>query len=164
MYAACKNAAREALQAYCERVGISFAWARFFSLYGPGEPKERLVPYVISALLRGETARCTSGEQIRDYLHVEDAASAVWAVARSNITGPVNIGSGQPVKVRTLVEILGRILDAGEKLALGALPTDPSDPPLLTADIRRLTTGTSWEPAVNLERGLHQTVAWWRKR
>jgi len=162
LYGACKNATREALEAYCERVSMEFAWTRFFYLYGPHEGKERLVSSVILSLLKGETARCTDGEQIRDYLHVEDVASAVWAVAKSTLTGAVNIGSGEPVKVRTIVGTIARLLEQEENIALGALPTDPKEPPVLLADIRRLVNKVGWRPSVSLIEGLSRTCQWWK--
>jgi nucleoside-diphosphate-sugar epimerase len=164
LYGVCKNATREILQAYCERRSVEFAWARIFYLYGPGEVKERLVPSVILAVLNGQTAKCTEGQQIRDYLHVDDVASALWAVAESDLVGPVNVGSGEPVKVRSLVETLGGILEAGEKIIFGALPANPAEPPLLVADVRRLKSRTGWEPVFGLDEGLRRTVAWWRER
>src|SRR5579864_6011644 len=120
LYGVCKNATRQVLQAYCERVSMKFAWTRFFYLYGPGEAKLRLVPSVILALLSGQPAKCTEGKQIRDFLHVEDVASAVWAVAQSNLTGPVNIGSGEPVRIRTVAETLERMVTGGN-VVFGAL-------------------------------------------
>ncbi|MGD0693675.1 MAG: NAD(P)-dependent oxidoreductase [Terriglobia bacterium] len=164
LYGACKNATRQVLEAYCAQTSLAFAWTRFFYLYGPGEAPKRLVPSVILSLLRGETAKCTEGEQLRDFLHVEDAAAAVWAIAQSSLAGPVNIGSGQPVRIRSLVETLGRILEAGEKTVFGALPTDPAEPPFLVADVRRLKSHTAWEPIFVLDEGLRRTAAWWRER
>jgi nucleoside-diphosphate-sugar epimerase len=164
LYGVCKNATREILQAYCERRSVEFAWARIFYLYGPGEVKERLVPSVILAVLNGQTAKCTEGRQIRDYLHVDDVASALWAVAESDLVGPVNVGSGEPVKVRSLVETLGGILEAGEKIVFGALPANPDEPPLVVADVRRLKSHTGWGPVFGLDEGLRRTVAWWRER
>lgn len=164
LYGACKNAARQALQAYCERVSMELAWTRLFYLYGPGEAKGRLVPSVILSLLNGQQAKCTAGEQVRDLLHVEDAAAALWAVAASRLTGSVNIGSGQPTKIRDVAEALGEILQARERVVLGALATDPSDPPRLVADVRKLKSNTSWEPSWSLEGGLRQAVGWWQQR
>lgn len=162
LYGICKNATRQVLQAYCGGVAMDFAWTRFFYLFGPGEPKERLVPSVVLALLNGQTAKCTHGEQIRDFLCVEEVASAVWAVAQSDFSGPVNIGSGQPVKIRTLVEALGRILNKSGDIIFGALPTDPEEPPLLVADVRKLKAHTGWAPTWSLEDGLRQAVSWWQ--
>jgi len=161
-YGICKNATREILQAFCDQVGMSFAWTRFFYLYGPMEAKERLIPYVVLTLLKGEVAKCTAGEQIRDFLHVEDAASAMWAVAKSDLSGPVNIGSGQPVKVRTMVETIAQYLQREDNVALGALPTDPQEPPLLLANVRRLASVVGWKPSLTLEDGVAKTCEWWR--
>jgi nucleoside-diphosphate-sugar epimerase len=117
---------------------------------------------VVLTLLKGEVAKCTSGEQIRDFLHVEDAASAVWAVAKSDLSGPVNIGSGQPIKVRTVIETIAQHLQREENVALGALPTDPQEPLLLLADVRRLASVVGWKPSLTLKEGLVNTCEWWR--
>jgi len=163
LYGSCKNAARQVLQAYCAGISMGFAWTRFFYLYGPGEPRERLVPSVVLALLNGQTAKCTHGEQIRDFLYVEDVASAVWAVAQSDLSGPVNIGSGQPVKIRTLVEMIARLVGGSENVEFGAMPASVEEPPLLVADVRKLRAHTGWTPTRSLEDGLRQTVSWWQQ-
>ena len=116
LYGVCKNATHEILQAYCRKTAMPLAWARIFHLYGPAEAEARLVPAVILALLNGQVAKCTHGEQIRDYLHVEDVASALWAIAKSELCGPVNVGSGQPVKVRKIVETIARYLKRGKRI------------------------------------------------
>lgn len=161
LYGASKNATREILESLFQDHSLRFAWTRFFHLYGPGEAKERLVPSVILALLGGRLAECTDGEQIRDYLHVEDVASAVWAVAQSNLTGAVNVGSGQPVSVGRIVRTIAELLEKQQSVVLGALPTNPGEPPLLVADVRKLKLHTDWEPAWQLKDGLRQTVSWW---
>jgi len=162
LYGISKHATREVLQAFCAKGGMSFAWTRFFWLYGPGEARERLIPSVVLTLLNGGIAKCTRGEQSRDFLHVEDAASALWSVAKSDLSGAVNIGSGQATKVRTLLLAVARLLERESQLALGALPGDPQEPPLLLADVHRLAGVVGWKPALTLEEGLKKTCAWWR--
>ncbi len=164
LYGVCKNATGEILQAYCRKTAMQFAWARIFHLYGPAEAEGRLVSAVILALLRGQVAKCTHGEQIRDYLHVEDVVSALWAIAKSEFCGPVNVASGQPVKLRTIVETIARYLNREENLALGALPADPQEAPLLVADVRRLANVIGWKPSISLEEGLRDTCEWWRAK
>jgi nucleoside-diphosphate-sugar epimerase len=164
LYGVCKNATREILQAFCARAGMDFAWTRFFLLYGPMEAEERLIPYVVLTLLKGEVAKCTRGEQRRDFLYVEDAASAMWAVAKSDLSGPVNVGSGQPIKVRTLVETVAQHLQREDNVVFGALPTDPQEPALVLADVRRLKNGTGWKPSLSLQEGVEKTCEWWRSR
>ena len=164
LYGICKNATREILEAFCAQAGMGFAWTRFFLLYGPMEAKERLIPYVVLTLLKGEVANCSRGEQMRDFLYVEDAASAMWAVAKSDLSGPVNVGSGQAIKVRTLVETVAQHLQREGNLALGALPTDPQEPPLVVADVRRLASEVGWKPSLTLKEGVAKTCEWWRSR
>ena len=149
-----------------ERLGavtpMQTAWLRFFYLFGPLEDERRLVPSVTRALLEDREARVTSGINVRDFLHVGDAASAVCAVARSDLRGPVNIGSGRPVAVRDVVATLGAILGRPDRIAWSALQDDPSAPAHVCADPRRLVDGTAWSPHFDLEAGLGDTVAWWR--
>jgi len=164
LYGVCKNATREILEAFCAQSKMAFVWTRIFLLYGPMEAEERLVPYVVLTLLRGEVANCTNGDQLRDFLYVEDAASAIWAVAKSDLRGPVNVGSGRAIKVRTLVEAVARYLQLEENLAFGALPSDPQEPPRLSADVHRLANVVGWKPSHTLTEGVAKTCEWWKSR
>jgi nucleoside-diphosphate-sugar epimerase len=162
LYGACKNAVREILEWYARETSMELAWMRLFYLYGPGEDRTRFIPSVILQLLQGQTAKCTTGEQMRDFLQVEDMAGAISAVATSDFTGAVNIGSGRPVKIRTIAETIARILECPERLFVGGLPDNLSEPPMLVADVRKLTHEIGWTPSHTLEDGLTQTIEWWR--
>jgi nucleoside-diphosphate-sugar epimerase len=144
--------------------GWSLAFARIFSVYGPWEDPRRLVPYVISKLLAGEPCELTTGGQIRDYSHVEDAASALWAIAKSSLTGPVNVASSQPVSVASLSLQIGELLGRSELLQFGARPSPPGDPAFLVANTDRLRSEVGWGPRHDLASGLAHTVDWWRGR
>jgi len=166
LYAATKLSLRLILagMASAGRLGMDWAWMRFFHLYGPFEEPGRLVPQVILNLLRGRTVRATPGDQVRDYLHVEDVAAAVVAVMRSNLVGDANIASGRPVTVAEIVTSLGEIAGRPDLIALGALPHRPGDPMRLLGDNTRLVDKTGWAPHYNLREGLAQTAEWWRSR
>lgn len=161
LYAASKLGLYLILEQLAKESGMALAWLRFFYQYGPYEDERRLVPSVITALLRGQAAKTTAGAQVRDMLYVEDVAAAIWAVAHSTLTGPVNIGSGRPVTVRQVAETIGRILNRLELLAPGALPYAATDPMFVCANNRKLRE-IGWEPGFDLEAGLKATVAWWR--
>lgn len=145
-------------------VGIDFAWVRFFYLYGPYEDPRRLVPVVINRLRQDQEAKLVTGDRIRDYLHIEDVASAVCAVAQSKLTGPVNIGSSVPVTVRDIALKIGELLGRVDLIKLGAYPDSPTEPMHLLADNSKLRAGTGWKPRYNLEDGLRQTIDWWKSR
>jgi nucleoside-diphosphate-sugar epimerase len=162
VYGTCKNALRLLLESYARRNGLSAAWARVFFVYGPGEAPERLVPTVIRSLLEGQPARCSPGLPVRDYLHVADAADALVALLHSAAEGPFNVASGIPVTIRDLILAIGRKLNAPERVQLGAIPARPDDAPLIVADTTRLRETLAWRPRFDLDRGLDDTIDWWR--
>jgi UDP-glucuronate decarboxylase len=144
--------------------GNELAWVRPFYLYGPAEDPRRLVPVVINSLLRDQETKLVPGDRLRDYLHVEDVASAVCAVAASRLTGAVNIASGVPVTVREIALKIGEELQRVELVKLGALPYAADEPPHLLADNTKLREGTGWKPRYPLAEGLRQTIKWWKSR
>jgi nucleoside-diphosphate-sugar epimerase len=145
-----------------ERLGFSLAWARLFFVYGPGENPDRLVPSVARALLRGEAAPCSEGSQVRDFLHVDDAAWALVRLLESEVEGPVNIASGRPVGLRELLLSIGEAVGTPGLLEFGKVPLRPGEPPLLVADVRRLANEVGWEQRWTLQTGITETVEWWR--
>jgi nucleoside-diphosphate-sugar epimerase len=161
LYAASKRALSIALTEYCRGTGMELAWLRFFYLYGPQEHPSRLVPSIIHALRQGRRAELTLGEQLRDFLHVADAASAVVASAGSTLTGPVNIGSGTAVTVRQVAAVLGRLLGRPDLIAIGARPYPKNESMHIVADNHRLCQ-TGWHPQYDLRSGLQDAANWWQ--
>lgn len=161
-YGVCKNVLQETLRAYSVQEKLSSAWGRIFFLYGPNEHPSRLVASVIISLLRGDFARCTHGNQLRDYIHVDDVASAFVALLDSEVEGPVNIASGQPVSLRDIVLAAADYIGARERVHFGAVEAPENDPPLLVGDNRRLTTETGWRARYDLTTGIAQAVDSWK--
>jgi nucleoside-diphosphate-sugar epimerase len=162
LYASCKHALYQTASQALKGPGRSVAEARIFNVFGPWEDDRRLVPFVIRRLLSGEPAELSSGEQVRDYLHVEDVASAVWAVAASGLDGPFNVGSSHPVAVAALARDLAALVGRPDLLRVGARPLQPGEPLFLCADTSRLRRQVGWAPRYDLQNGLRQTVGWWR--
>lgn len=156
LYAECKDALRRDV----ERRPDS-AWVRFFYQYGPWEDERRLVPSVIRAVLAGSPAKVSPGEQRRDFLHIEDVASAVCSVAESRLEGPVNIGSGQAPSIKEIVTRIGALGGRPDLIQLGAVPYYEGEPMLIVADNAKLAS-TGWTPSYALDRGLSETFSWWR--
>jgi len=163
LYGTSKHALRQISQAYCEQSNVSFAWGRIFFLYGPGEVSSRFVPAVINGLLRQEKVPCSDGTQVRDFMYVEDVASAFVSLLISKLTGVVNIASGESFTLRKIGETIMSRLDGDGWLEYGALPTRQGEPSVLTADVKRLRDELGWRPAYSLEEGLTKTIGWWVK-
>jgi nucleoside-diphosphate-sugar epimerase len=163
-YGRCKNELCQQAEALCREAGIELAWARLFFVYGPGEQPARLIPTVVQGLLAGRPVDCTSGVQERDFLHVDDVADALWRLLFSTWTGTVNVASGEPVSIRTLVEQVGEMLGRADLLRFGARPMPADEPPLLVADVERLQQALAWKPSIGLGPGIADVIAWWQER
>ena len=164
LYGTSKLALGHALAAAAAVTGVEVAWGRVFLLYGPHERPGRLVPQVIGALLSGHEARCTSGRQVRDIMHVADVARAFVALLTADVAGPVNIASGFAVTLADVVHAAASAAGRPDLVRLGALPDCLDDPPVLTADVELLRHRVGFVPSIDLRRGLEDTVTWWRSR
>jgi nucleoside-diphosphate-sugar epimerase len=164
LYGACKATLFEFLEFGAARLGLSYAWGRIFLLYGSSEAEGRLIPATARALLEGRPALCTYGEQLRDFMHVEDVARALVLILTSTVSGPVNIGSGEPISIAEAVSELARRAGRIDLLRLGALPAREDDVPILVPDIARLRDEVGFRPALTLAAGLQKTLGWWEQR
>jgi nucleoside-diphosphate-sugar epimerase len=165
LYGRCKHALQTVLDAYHTMTSLDYAWARIFFTYGPRENPNRLVASVIRSLLKDEEAFCSHGDQIRDYLYVKDIADALTRILDSSLKGPINIGSGEPVKLKRIIGKIAELMGGKQDLIrLGALTAPAEEPSVLVADVQRIKKELGWQPKFDLETGLAQTIAWWRHR
>lgn len=102
---------------------------RLFSVYGPGEDRRRLVPSVIDALLAGRPLALTPGEQVRDFVYVDDVAEALLeAVHGPGLDGHTfNVGTGVQTSVRELGAIVADQLGGHQLLRFGERPYRPDE-------------------------------------
>lgn len=161
IYGVSKKSLYEMVTAYSDLTGLSCAWGRVFYMYGPAENPRRLVASIINSLLKNQPAKCSSGEQMKDYLHVFDVADAFVQIVTSNMEGAVNIGSGQSVSVKDIVLKIGELTGNKDLIQIGAVPSRGNEKPLILADVRKLTNHLSWQPRFNLDEGLKHTIDWW---
>lgn len=161
-YGRAKDALRARLAALSGAAGATWAWGRVFFVYGPGEPRGRLVPLVCEALLAGQEARTSEGTQLRDYVYVDDVAEGFARLALGAQQGPFNLASGRATPVRDVVLTLGRLAGRPELVRLGAVPMRADEPPCIVADPARMRRDLGLVPAYDLERGLAEALASWR--
>jgi nucleoside-diphosphate-sugar epimerase len=161
------DAKLQLLRRILDSTGISrvdFSWARLFFPYGPGEAENRITPAIILALMKGQEFPTTPGEQIRDYLYVEDIASAFYAILQNAGQGIFNVCSGLPVSLKNYLCTVGDLLHKRDLLRIGSLPYREWDPPFIVGDNTRLKNLTGWAPKYTLEEGLTETIAYWKAR
>jgi len=138
IYAASKASAFQLLTQIFSVSGVEFSWCRLFYLYGDGEDTRRLVAYIKQKLSIGETVELTSGNQIRDFLDVRDAAKMIVEESLGSLQGPINICSGIPITIRQIAENIADHFGRRDLLKFGARPDNLIDPPCVVGVKGRL--------------------------
>jgi UDP-glucose 4-epimerase len=153
-YAESKLAAEEVARAGCAVRGAKLTIARPSVLYGPGAPDSMLLVSMMAALRRGERFPMTPGEQQRDFLHVDDLASAIVEIARRQAAGVFNLAAGESHQVREVAAMAAEITGRGDLLALGQLSYRPGEVFDYRLDAQAAQAALDWRPRVLLREGL----------
>ncbi|MDA9274403.1 dTDP-glucose 4,6-dehydratase [bacterium] len=168
-YSASKAASDHLVRAWHETYGLPVVLSNCSNNYGPYHFPEKLIPVVILKALAGEPIPVYGkGENIRDWLYVEDHADALLTVLQKGELGrSYNIGGENEVRNIDLVEMICTALD---RLQPGSAPyaqqiTFVQDRPghdlRYAIDPTRISTELGWRPSVTLEQGLEKTVQWY---
>jgi UDP-glucose 4-epimerase len=163
-YGATKVSSEAFVAAYQRLYGFDATLLRYFNPYGPNElcsPETHLVPNVIrNALANKPVPVFWKGEQVRDYIYIEDLAEAHVAVLDVPGLSTFNVGSETGIKVNDVLRAVSEIL--GRELQVDDLGERPGDVPALYASSQRLRETTGWQAKVGLREGLARTVEYYR--
>ena len=138
---------------------------RVFMTYGPGKQDTRkLIPYVVTSLLSGQTPKLSSGQRKIDWIYIDDVIDGLISAAQApDVEGRmIDLGSGSLVSIQTIVKQLVNMTDSNLKPLFGTAPDRPMEQVRVanTANTRALI---GWKPKTPLERGLKYTVNWYRE-
>ncbi len=160
-YGQSKFAAEGYLALYERLYGLSGISLRLGNVYGPRQDPlgEAGVIAIFCGVLRegGQPTVFGDGSQTRDYIYVGDVVAAALAAAESEVTGPVNIGTGRETSVLDLVEAL-RTLGGREDFEAKLAPERPGEVQRITLDASRAERELGWRPKTDLNEGLRLTL------
>jgi nucleoside-diphosphate-sugar epimerase len=162
-YAAAKFASSAYARMFHNLYRFPAVVARIFMVYGPAQRDLRkLIPYVIFSSLHGESPRLSSGARLVDWIYVGDVVEALLLMGKApGIEGlTIDVGSGDLVSIRTVVELLVNMSNSGVSPAFGALPERPMEQ-IRAADSAKSASILRWKPQVSLRDGLQATLAWY---
>lgn len=169
-YSASKAAADHFVRAYHDTYGMPTLVTNCSNNYGPYQFPEKLIPLCISNILQGNPLPIYGrGENVRDWLYVEDHARAIDIIFHRGKTGDTyNIGGFDERKnidvVRLLIRIVDRLLGrpegASDKL-ITYVPDRAGHDLRYAIDSSKLKTELGWEPTIGFEAGLEMTVRWY---
>jgi nucleoside-diphosphate-sugar epimerase len=140
----------------------SYAVARIFYPIGRGEDRRRLLPSLITALLAGRPADLGPGENVRDITDVRDVGDAIARLLDSDVSGPVNVGTGKGTHIAELASWVGRLVGRPDLIRIGVVPRRLGEPVSLVADVSRLTGELGFQPKHSAESAVAAAVQYWR--
>jgi dTDP-glucose 4,6-dehydratase len=168
-YSASKAASDHLVRAWHETYGLPVLVTNCSNNYGPYHFPEKLIPVVILKALAGEPIPVYgAGENIRDWLYVEDHADALLTVlAKGRVGRTYNIGGENERRnidlVQTICAILDRLHPAARPYAeqINFVTDRPGHDLRYAIDPTRIRTELGWRPSVTVEQGLERTVQWY---
>ncbi|MBQ1465153.1 MAG: dTDP-glucose 4,6-dehydratase [Eubacteriaceae bacterium] len=161
-YSASKASADLLAGAYHRTYGLPVSISRCSNNYGPYHFPEKLIPLIITRALNDETIPVYgTGENVRDWLYVEDHCSAIDLIIRKGTPGEVyNIGGHNE---RTNLDVVKTVLAAlGKPESLITFVTDrPGHDMRYAIDPAKIGSELGWVPSTRFEDGIRQTVDWY---
>ncbi len=169
-YGIAKKALLVQSQAYREQYGFNAIFLLPVNLYGPGDNFDPASSHVIPALIK----KCVeardagapaievwgTGSASREFLYVDDAAEGiVLAAERYDGAEPVNLGTGQEISIRDLVELIARLTGFTGEIVWDT--SKPDGQPRRCLDVTRAKELFGFEARTPFEEGLRQTIAWY---
>jgi len=165
VYDEAKRFAEAMSMAYHRYHKVDTKIVRIFNTYGPRMRLKdgRVVPAFIGEALRNEPISVFGdGSQTRSFCYCSDLIDGIFKLSQSDFHEPVNIGNPNELTIKEFAERIIRITGSTSKLTFQPLPTD--DPKQRRPDITRAWQRLGWKPVVDLEKGLTDTIAWFKPR
>lgn len=164
-YGATKAAVETYLQTYNAVYGFDSIILRYFNPYGPGEmhePETHAIPnFIKCALAKKPIPLYWGGEQIRDFIYIEDLAQAHIDVLNLSGHQIFNIGTEKGVKVKEVLGTIFKIL--GYEVPINNLGKRPGDVQANYASSKKLHDTVGWTAKVALEEGLKKTIDYYKQ-
>jgi dTDP-glucose 4,6-dehydratase len=165
VYDEAKRFAEAMTMAYHRYHKLDTKIVRIFNTYGPRMRLNdgRVVPAFVGQVLRGEPLTVFGdGSQTRSFCYCSDLIDGIYRLSQSDHHEPVNIGNPSEFTILEFANLVLKMLDGKSQIVFKPLPVD--DPKQRRPNITLAWKLLGWEPKVNLETGLRQTIEYFRKK
>ncbi|MGB9641402.1 MAG: dTDP-glucose 4,6-dehydratase [Anaerolineales bacterium] len=170
-YAASKAASDHLVRVYGHTYGLPYTITNCSNNYGPYQFPEKMIPLMILNAVEGKPLPVYGdGQQVRDWLYVEDHCEAIWLVLRKGLVGETfNIGGGNQPTNLSIVETICDIVDnlqprssfIPHRKLIQFVPDRPGHDRRYAMDITKIRNTLGWQPRHDLMDGLYLTVKWY---
>ena len=158
LYGKIKCSVRKNVNKFCSLNNIDFVWFRIFSSYGPNNDKKWLIPYLILKLIKKKKPLLTPGEQIWNFIHVDDVCEAITkGIYKKNFEGTYNLAHSKNYLIKDVIKKIYKKLNT--KLVSFPKKKYRTDQVMkLMPDITLIQKKLNWRPRISLDIGLDQTI------
>ena len=163
-YAISKASAEMFCMSYHKLHGYPITCVRFPTLYGPMQPSQNLIPYLIQSALSQAEIKLTKGEQKRELLYISDAVRALEIIALTEkANGEIlNIGTSIEHSIKEIVEMVLKLTDSKTKPLFGAVQYRENEIWRMKGSIKKAKKLLGWKPGVSIEKGLKHTIEFYK--
>ena len=158
-YGQAKHAAGKMLETWAGDAGRKAVWLRPFVVYGPGQGGNMAIPYALRCARERTPGEFSEGLQFRDFVHVDDVADGIAAAAMGLPAlkpsfAACNLGRGEPVRLRDVLERIAEQTNARELFRFGARPMRPGEPQEQYADVAAAAELFGWRANIPWQKGI----------
>ena len=158
-YGQAKHAAGKALESWARGAGRKAVWLRPFVVYGPGQGGNMAIPYALRCARERIPGEFSEGLQFRDFVHVNDVADGIAAAALAlPALKPAfvvcNLGWGEPVRLRDVLERIADQTNARNLFRFGARPMRPGEPQEQYAETSSAADLFGWRAKISWKNGI----------
>lgn len=165
LYGAAKASNTIMANAFSKENDIPLVTVRPFGIFGPNEGIHKFVPQLMKVIIENKPIEMTYGDQIRDYLYIEDLIDGYIKIALTDVPlyETYNICSGTEVRIKDLALEVSKLNDEDAGLFIfGAIPYRKNEVMHFVGDNSKIKKYTDWKPKYTLQEGLERTYEWYK--
>ncbi len=138
---------------------------RLYLAYGPKQDINRFIPIIVKGCLKNEKFPCSEGNQLRDFVHVDDVVEAIFRTLKSKKAKGkiINIGSGQPRKIKDIIKKIKKISKGGYP-QFGKIKLRKDEMQKIYPSIEKARNIIKWKPKISFEKGLKSTIKFYNEQ
>lgn len=136
---------------------------RLYQIYGPYQDATRLIPHVIKSCLNKKNFNCTDGDQLRDFLFIDDLVNLILKILKSKkfSNNIYNVGNGKPISVKRVIQKIHKKIKKGQPL-FGKIKMRQDETFKLYPNIYKIKKKFNWAPKTDINEGLRKTILFYK--
>lgn len=158
-YSVLKNTCRMMLELFASEKKMDWIWLRVFSIFGPKEDRNWLVPSLISKIKNNEIIELTKGEQVYSYMFIKDFAKIIHLILEKKVeSGIYNIANSETIILKEFICILKDKINSDARLIFGALPYRENQSMIISASIDKISRQIGCFEFTDMSSALDETI------